>query len=92
VTTQVTCPGKKKGDALVSWTASTSGGITGYEVTRSANGAAPIVIATVGATTTSYDDTTVTGSTTYVYGVATTLQAWTSGTTAAAAVTTARRC
>ena len=92
MTTQVTCPGKKTGDVLVSWPASTTAGVTGYTVTRSTNGAAPVVIATVAATATSYDDTAVTGNTTYVYAVASTVQAWTSSTTAAPAVTTARKC
>jgi fibronectin type 3 domain-containing protein len=92
VTTKVTCPNRKAGNVLVSWTSSTSAGVTGYQVTRSTNGATPVVIATVGATATSFDDTTVTGSTTYVYGVASTLQAWTSSATSAPAVTTARKC
>lgn len=92
VTTQVTCLNNRKGHVLVSWTASTSAGITGYAVTRSTNGAAPVVIATVAATATSYNDTTVTGSTTYVYAVASTVQGWTSSTTAAPAVTTPRKC
>ena len=92
VTTQITCPANKRGDALVSWTASPTSGVTGYQVTRAVNGAAPVVIATLGATATSYDDTTVAGSTTYVYGVAATLRAWTSTTATATAVTTPRKC
>ena len=92
VTTQTTCGGSKKSDILVSWAASTSPSVSGYQVTRATNGGAAVVIATVASTATSYDDTTITGGNTYVYGVATTLQSWTSGTTTAPAVSTPRKC
>ena len=92
VTTQTNCVGSKKGNILVSWTASTSPSVSGYQVTRSTNGGAAVVIATVASTATSYDDTSVTGSSAYIYGVAATLRTWTSGTTTAPAVTTPRKC
>jgi hypothetical protein len=64
VTTKTTCGGAKKSDILVSWTASTSPSISGYEITRSTNGGPAVVIATVASTATSYDDTTIAGNST----------------------------
>lgn len=92
VTTTVNCPNAKKGDILVSWAATTSSFATGYTVSRASNGGPPTVIATVAATTTSYDDVTVVGATTYTYSVVATYQSWTSVSTNAAPATTARHC
>jgi endoglucanase len=92
VTATVNCPNAKKGDILVSWTPSGSSFATGYTVRRTTNGGTPSIVATVAATTTSYDDTTVAGATTYTYSVVATYLSWTSATASAAPATTARRC
>src|SRR3954454_2386580 len=86
VTATVNCPNAKKGDVLVQWTPSSSAFVTGYTVTRSANGGAAVTLATLPGTATSYDDTTVTGSTSYVYAVVATFRAWTSQAAAAPTV------
>jgi len=55
----------------LTWTASTSSGITGYQVSRGLATTGPFtLLATVGGTTTSYMDTTVASGTTYYYVVA----------------------
>jgi hypothetical protein len=76
---------------LVSWTASPSVFVTGYVVTRATSPGAPVTLATLPAGTTSYADSTVTGSTTYTYDVTATYQGWTSA-AVSGSVTTARRC
>ena len=54
----------------LTWTASVSSGITGYQISRGASASGPFTpIATVG-NTTSYMDTTVTSGTTYYYVIA----------------------
>src|SRR5579872_2300946 len=54
----------------LTWTASTSGGVTGYQISRGTSAAGPFTpIGSVG-TTTSYTDTTVVSGTTYYYVVA----------------------
>jgi len=56
----------------LTWAASTSSGITGYQVSRGTSSTGPFSpLATVGATTTSYTDTAVVSGTTYYYVVAT---------------------
>jgi len=56
----------------VNWTASTSSGVTGYQVSRGTSSSGPFaVLATVGASATSYTDTTVVSGTTHYYVVAT---------------------
>jgi len=57
----------------VTWTASTSSGVTGYQISRGTSSSGPFtVLASVtGAATTSYTDTTVVSGTTYYYVVAT---------------------
>jgi hypothetical protein len=56
----------------LTWTASTSSGITGYQVSRGAASTGPFtLLATVGGTTTSYTDTTVVSGQTYYYVAAT---------------------
>jgi hypothetical protein len=92
VTAIVNCPNAKKGDVLVQWSSSPSAFTTGYTVTRAVNGGTPVAIATVAASVTSYDDTTVAGSTTYGYAVVATYRNWTSTPASAPAVTTAKRC
>ena len=91
VTATVNCPNAKKGDVLVQWTASPSPFVTGYTVTRTAGGVTT-TLTTLGATATAYDDKTVAGGTTYVYGVIATYRLWTSAAANAPAVTTAHRC
>jgi hypothetical protein len=55
----------------LTWTASTSSGITAYQVSRGTSSTGPFsVLASVGASTTSYMDTTVASGTTYYYVVA----------------------
>jgi hypothetical protein len=55
----------------LSWTASTSSGITGYQVSRGTASTGPFtLLASVGGTTTSYMDTTVVSGQTYYYVVA----------------------
>jgi hypothetical protein len=55
----------------LTWTASTSSGITGYQVSRGAASTGPFtLLASVGGTTTSYMDTTVISGQTYYYVVA----------------------
>lgn len=90
-TATVNCPNGKKGDVLVRWTASMSAYVTGYTVTRSANGGAASTLASLPATATSYDDVTVTSSTTYTYRVTATYRAWTSA-AATVSATTAKHC
>lgn len=90
-TATANCPNGKKGDVLVQWAASPSSFVTGYTVTRSVNGAAAATVATLSATARSYDDTTVTGSTTYTYAVVATYRSWTSPAVTATA-TTAKHC
>jgi hypothetical protein len=92
VTATVNCPNAKKGDVLVQWTPSTSPFVTGYTVMRATNGGPATTVATVAGTTTAYDDTAVTGTTTYVYSVVATYRTWTSSATSAPSVTTAKRC
>jgi hypothetical protein len=89
VSATVSCPNKKKGDVLVTWTASSSAFTTGYTVTRS--GGAAFTPVSLGAGATSYDDTTVVGATTYTYTVTATYLSW-SAAGSAPAVTTAARC
>lgn len=86
----VSCPNGRKGDVLVRWTASTSTYVTGYTVSRSANGVSS-TLASLPATATSYDDTTVAGATTYTYSIVASYQAWTSA-AATVSATTAKRC
>jgi hypothetical protein len=55
----------------LTWTASTSSGITGYQVSRGTASTGPFtLLATVGGTTLSYMDTTVVSGQTYYYVVA----------------------
>jgi fibronectin type 3 domain-containing protein len=55
----------------LSWAASTSSGVTGYQVSRGTSSSGPFtLLSSVGATTTSYLDTTVVSGTTYYYVVA----------------------
>jgi hypothetical protein len=55
----------------LTWTASTSSGITGYQVSRGASSNGPFtLVGSVGGTTTSYWDTTVALGQTYYYVVA----------------------
>ena len=91
VSATANCPNAKKGFVTVSWTASTSGASTGYSLTRATGTGAPVTIATLTATTTSYDDPTVTGSSTYTYAVVATYLNWTSA-PAAATVTMPKHC
>jgi len=54
----------------LSWTASTSSGVTGYQISRGTNSTGPFTpVATVG-NVTSYTDTTVISGTTYYYVIA----------------------
>ena len=54
----------------VTWTASTGPSLTGYAITRSAdNGVTWTRVGTVGSSTTTYTDTTVTSGATYLYSV-----------------------
>jgi len=92
VTAVVNCPNAKKGDILVQWTLSSSAFVSGYTVTRAANGGAAVTVATVSGTSGSYDDTSVTGSTSYAYTVVATYRTWTSPAASAPIVTTAKRC
>ena len=56
----------------LNWTASTSSGVTGYQVSRGSSASGPFSpLATVGGTTLSYLDTTVVSGSTYYYVVAT---------------------
>ena len=56
----------------LSWTASTSSGVTGYQISRGTASTGPFTpIATVGGSTLSYTDTTVVSGQTYYYVVAT---------------------
>ncbi len=56
----------------VTWTASTSSGVTGYQVSRGTSSSGPFaVLGTVNGTTTTYLDTTVVSNQTYYYVVAT---------------------
>lgn len=56
----------------LTWSASTSSGVTGYQVSRGTSSAGPFTpLTTVGGTTTSYTDATVVSGTTYYYVVAT---------------------
>lgn len=56
----------------LNWTASTSSGVTGYQVSRGSSASGPFTpLATVGASTVSYLDTTVASGSTYYYVVAT---------------------
>lgn len=89
VTAVVNCPNKKKGDILVSWTPSASAFTSGYTVTRS--GGAAFTPVAVPATATSYDDTAVTGATTYTYTVSATYLGWSNG-ASSPAVKTAAKC
>lgn len=55
----------------LTWTASTSAGITGYQVSRGIVSGGPYtLVASVGATTTSYTDTTVLSGQNYYYVIA----------------------
>jgi fibronectin type 3 domain-containing protein len=56
----------------LTWAASTSSGITGYQVSRGTSSSGPFTpLTTVSASTLSYVDTTVASGTTYYYVVAT---------------------
>jgi hypothetical protein len=56
----------------LSWSASTSSGVTGYQVSRGTSSTGPFtVLATLGASTTTYPDTTVVSGQTYYYVIAT---------------------
>jgi hypothetical protein len=56
----------------LTWAASTSSGVTGYQVSRGTSSTGPFtLLASVGSTTTSYVDTTVVSGSTYFYVVAT---------------------
>lgn len=56
----------------LNWSASTSSGVTGYQVSRGNSASGPFsVLATVGSTTLTYLDTTVASGTTYYYVIAT---------------------
>ncbi|HET7309873.1 MAG TPA: hypothetical protein VFJ17_00945 [Mycobacteriales bacterium] len=85
----VSCQNKAKGHILVSWTPTVSAFASGYTVTRS--GGAAFTPVQLNAATTSYDDISVSGSTTYTYSVIATYQNWAS-TPAAVTATTAARC
>lgn len=91
VTATVNCPNRAKGNVTVAWTPSPSAFTGGYVVSRATGSGAPVQLATLPATATSYVDTTVTGSTTYTYTVTATYDSWTAA-ASAAPVTTAKRC
>jgi len=56
----------------LSWTLSTSTGVTGYQISRGTSSTGPFTaLASVGNTVTSYTDTTVVSGTTYYYVIAT---------------------
>ena len=56
----------------LNWSASTSSGVTGYQVSRGTSSSGPFsLLGSVGATALSYVDTTVASGTTYYYVVAT---------------------
>lgn len=82
---------KKKPVVTVDWTASPSGSVTAYVVTRAKPPAAPVVVATLPASTTSWDDSSVALNTLYAYGVTASYLNWTSA-TPTASVTTAKKC
>jgi hypothetical protein len=90
-TATANCPNGNKGDVLVQWPASTSSYAAGYTVSRSVNGGAAVALASLPATALSYDDTAVTGATTYTYSVVATYRSWTSSAVTATA-TTAKHC
>lgn len=91
LTAVANCPNTKKGDVLVQWSASASAFVTGYTVLRSVSGGTAATVATLPAATTSYDDTTVAGLTTYGYTVLATYRNWSSAPVVASA-TTAKHC
>ena len=92
VSATVNCPSAKKGDVLVQWAPSSSAFATGYTVLRAVNGGGPATLATLPATASTYDDTTIASTTSYVYDVVATYQRWTSNATASPSVTTAKHC
>jgi hypothetical protein len=90
VTVTANCPPTgNQGDVLVTWSAAAYA--KGYIVQRATGTGALVTVATVVAPTTSYDDTTVRGSTTYTYSVIATAGSWTSS-PSSGAVTTTKHC
>jgi hypothetical protein len=56
----------------LTWSASTSSGVTGYQVSRGTSSSGPFTtVGTVGGSTLAYNDTTVVSGTTYYYVIAT---------------------
>jgi hypothetical protein len=85
-TATVTCRGANKSSIALSWAASPSAFVAGYTVTRSANGGPAVTLGST--TTTTWTDTTIAKSTTYVYDVIATYRAWSSPAPTVTATTT----
>jgi hypothetical protein len=102
VTAVATCKGKAGGgrgggagstgsSIAVSWTASPSVFVRGYDVLRTTNGGAATLVASnvIG---TSWTDTAIAGTTTYAYTVQAVYRGWTASSVTPGTVTTTQAC